>query len=368
MAMTLKVHHLRPAPGAKTAKTRVGRGEGVQGQDRRSRHQGHQGPLPGAGAASRAGRCRCTCGCPSCGASRTRSGSSTRSSTWTGSASCSRTAATVGVDDLVAKGAVRKGELVKVLGTGELTRRAAGHGARVLRRPPRRRSPPPAAPSPSSSSRRSRRRRRSGSSLARPARPGRRGCYRPSVPTGPSGAPSARVRRQACSPRSRRRSGRLTCARSCCSRWRSSRSSGSARTCRPRVSPTAPSRPASTRPGNSGVYGLVNLFSGGALLQLSIFALGIMPYITASIILQLLDRGHPAVRGAQEGGPVRAGEDHAVHPLPDHRPGGPAVHRPRRARPQPGRLFQRLRRGPRSRTSRSTVLLIMVITMTAGTA
>ena len=34
--------------------------------------------------------------------------------------------------------------------------------------------------------------------------------------------------------------------------------------------------------------GLVNLFSGGALLQLSIFALGIMPYITASIIIQLL--------------------------------------------------------------------------------
>jgi len=37
-----------------------------------------------------------------------------------------------------------------------------------------------------------------------------------------------------------------------------------------------------------GLYDLVNLFSGGALLQLSIFALGIMPYITASIIVQLL--------------------------------------------------------------------------------
>src|SRR5262245_49835222 len=37
-----------------------------------------------------------------------------------------------------------------------------------------------------------------------------------------------------------------------------------------------------------GIYGLINLFSGGALLQLSVFALGIMPYITASIILQLL--------------------------------------------------------------------------------
>ena len=40
--------------------------------------------------------------------------------------------------------------------------------------------------------------------------------------------------------------------------------------------------------GTSGLYELVNLFSGGALLQLSIFALGIMPYITASIIVQLL--------------------------------------------------------------------------------
>jgi preprotein translocase subunit SecY len=36
------------------------------------------------------------------------------------------------------------------------------------------------------------------------------------------------------------------------------------------------------------VYSLINLFSGGALLHLSIFALGIMPYITSSIIMQLL--------------------------------------------------------------------------------
>jgi preprotein translocase subunit SecY len=43
-----------------------------------------------------------------------------------------------------------------------------------------------------------------------------------------------------------------------------------------------------TKNQNSNIYGLVNLFSGGALLQLSIFALGIMPYITSSIIIQLL--------------------------------------------------------------------------------
>ncbi|WFR73905.1 preprotein translocase subunit SecY [Prescottella defluvii] len=39
---------------------------------------------------------------------------------------------------------------------------------------------------------------------------------------------------------------------------------------------------------SAGIYSLINLFSGGALLQLSVFAIGIMPYITASIIIQLL--------------------------------------------------------------------------------
>ncbi|HEU4539982.1 MAG TPA: preprotein translocase subunit SecY [Jiangellaceae bacterium] len=38
----------------------------------------------------------------------------------------------------------------------------------------------------------------------------------------------------------------------------------------------------------SGLYGMLNMFTGGALLQLAVFALGIMPYITASIIMQLL--------------------------------------------------------------------------------
>ena len=37
-----------------------------------------------------------------------------------------------------------------------------------------------------------------------------------------------------------------------------------------------------------GVFGFIDLFSGGMLRRLTIFALGIMPYITASIILQLL--------------------------------------------------------------------------------
>jgi len=52
----------------------------------------------------------------------------------------------------------------------------------------------------------------------------------------------------------------------------------------------------------STVFGLVNLFSGGALERFSIFALGIMPYISSSIILQLLTVVVPALeRLSKEG-------------------------------------------------------------------
>ena len=52
----------------------------------------------------------------------------------------------------------------------------------------------------------------------------------------------------------------------------------------------------------AGLFKLVNLFSGGALLQLSIFALGIMPYITASIIVQLLTVVIPRFEALKEEG------------------------------------------------------------------
>ncbi len=51
-----------------------------------------------------------------------------------------------------------------------------------------------------------------------------------------------------------------------------------------------------------GIYGLLNLFSGGALEQLSVFALGIMPYITSSIIMQLLTVVIPRLQALQEEG------------------------------------------------------------------
>ena len=53
---------------------------------------------------------------------------------------------------------------------------------------------------------------------------------------------------------------------------------------------------------SNGLYALVNLFSGGALLQLSVFALGIMPYITASIIIQLLTVVIPRFEALKEEG------------------------------------------------------------------
>jgi preprotein translocase subunit SecY len=55
---------------------------------------------------------------------------------------------------------------------------------------------------------------------------------------------------------------------------------------------------------SGGLLGLFNLFSGGALEQLSIFALGIMPYISASIILQLLTVVIPALEKMQKEGEI----------------------------------------------------------------
>src|SRR5688500_9636054 len=52
------------------------------------------------------------------------------------------------------------------------------------------------------------------------------------------------------------------------------------------------------------ILGFLNLFSGGSLSRLSLFALGIMPYITASIILQLLTVVVPALERLQKEGEV----------------------------------------------------------------
>ena len=56
--------------------------------------------------------------------------------------------------------------------------------------------------------------------------------------------------------------------------------------------------------GGSNILGFLNLFSGGSLSRLSLFALGIMPYITASIILQLLTVVVPSLERLQKEGEV----------------------------------------------------------------
>src|SRR5437660_1084764 len=55
--------------------------------------------------------------------------------------------------------------------------------------------------------------------------------------------------------------------------------------------------------GNN-ILGFLNLFSGGSLSRLSLFSLGIMPYITASIILQLLTVVVPSLEKLQKEGEV----------------------------------------------------------------
>ncbi len=117
---TLKVHHLRPAPGAKTARTRVGRGQGSKGKTAgrgtkgtKARYQvperfeGGQMPLH-----MRIPKLR---------------GFKNPFRTEYQVVNLDRLSALypdggdVTVDDLVAKGAVRDGHLVKVLGTGDLS-------------------------------------------------------------------------------------------------------------------------------------------------------------------------------------------------------------------------------------------------------
>jgi preprotein translocase subunit SecY len=56
--------------------------------------------------------------------------------------------------------------------------------------------------------------------------------------------------------------------------------------------------------GGSNILGFLNLFSGGSLSRFSLFALGIMPYITASIILQLLTVVVPSLERLQKEGEV----------------------------------------------------------------
>jgi preprotein translocase subunit SecY len=118
---------------------------------------------------------------------------------------------------------------------------------------------------------------------------------------------------------------------------------------------------------DSSIYGLINLFSGGALLQLAIFALGIMPYITASIILQLLTVVIPRLEALKKEGQSGTAR---ITQYTRYLTVGLAILQSASiiaiAR-EPGRLFPGC---PEDIIPNDTMLVIvtMVVTMTAGTA
>ena len=99
------------------------------------------------------------------------------------------------------------------------------------------------------------------------------------------------------------------------------------RTSRCRASTSRPSTAVQEQFGGGGILNLLNTFSGGGLSRIAIFALGIMPYITASIILQLLTVVVPSLEKLQKEGEVGQAADHAVHALPHRRPRLRAVDR-----------------------------------------
>nr|WP_202451795.1 preprotein translocase subunit SecY [Streptomyces sp. SID4948] len=120
--------------------------------------------------------------------------------------------------------------------------------------------------------------------------------------------------------------------------------------------------------GSQGLFGLVNLFSGGALLQITIFALGVLPYITASIILQLLTVVIPRLEALKKEG--QAGTT-KITQYTRYLTVGLAVLQGAGlvATARSGSLFQNCPVAGRIVPDRSIFTNItMVITMTAGTA
>src|SRR6266571_3015719 len=118
--MTLKLHHLRPAPGAKTAKTRVGRGEGSKGKTAGRGTKGtkarYQVPVAFEG-----GQMPIHMRLPKLKGFRNRFRTEYEIVNVGDISRLVPEGGAIGVAELVAKGAVRKNSLVKVLGGGELT-------------------------------------------------------------------------------------------------------------------------------------------------------------------------------------------------------------------------------------------------------
>ncbi|MFC0628744.1 50S ribosomal protein L15 [Kribbella deserti] len=118
--MTLKVHHLRPAPGAKTAKTRVGRGEGSKGKTagRGTKGSKARNNIP---EHFEGGQMPLHMRLPKLKGFKNRNKVEFQVVNLDKLGQLFPEATEVSVADLVAKGAVREGRPVKVLGDGELT-------------------------------------------------------------------------------------------------------------------------------------------------------------------------------------------------------------------------------------------------------
>ena len=118
--MTLKLHHLRPAPGAKTAKTRVGRGEGSKGKTAGRGTKGtkarYQVPVAFEG-----GQMPIHMRLPKLKGFKNPFRVEFQVVNLDRLGALFPDGGVVTVADLVAKGAVRKGQLVKVLGDGDIT-------------------------------------------------------------------------------------------------------------------------------------------------------------------------------------------------------------------------------------------------------
>ena len=118
--MALKVHHLRPAPGAKTAKTRVGRGEGGKGGKTAGRGTKGTGARKGVPANFEGGQMPLQMRLPKLKGFRNRNKVVAQVVNVSDLARLFPEGGAVGPAELVAKGAVRPGHPVKVLGTGEI--------------------------------------------------------------------------------------------------------------------------------------------------------------------------------------------------------------------------------------------------------
>jgi len=130
--MALKVHHLRPAPGAKTAKTRVGRGEGGKGGKTAGRGTKGTGARKGTPSNFEGGQMPLQMRIPKLRGFKNPFRVEFQVVNLDKLGNLFPEGGTVGVDDLVAAGAVRSGQPVKVLGNGEITVAVAGHRERVL--------------------------------------------------------------------------------------------------------------------------------------------------------------------------------------------------------------------------------------------